>query len=311
LLAATADGIRTLCDPSGSGDGTELGGHGVSAVIVDADRGAGATRRWALVDGRGVWLRSEGGDWSEVARLDDELTCLVPGPLGLLVGTAGAHLRRLPGATPTSSVEALGSFEHAPTRDEWYTPWGGPPDTRSLAVAGDGTIFVNVHVGGILRSTDGGQTWAATIDLHADVHQVLCPRRYQPDLVVAACADGLAVSHDAGATWRLREDGLRRTYCRAVAVTGDTVVVSASDGAKGSHAALYRAPVVGWGAFERCRRGLPSWFDGNVDTGWVATGEGGVAVATADGAVFVSTDEGATWDQAAGGLPRPGWLAWA
>jgi len=294
LFVATSDGIR------GQDGSAELGGHRVRALATD---GGGW---WAIVDGHEVYRRPDGGAWAPAARSSEPLTCLAPlDEGGLLLGAAGArlHLFRAPG-----SLDPVESFDRAPGREEWYTPWGGPPDTRSLAVAGDGTLYVNVHVGGILRSADQARSWAVTIDLHADVHQVVCPRPGQAQLVLAACADGLAVSEDAGSTWVLREVGLRRTYCRAVAVAGDTVLVSASDGPGGSHAAVYRAPLKGCERFERCRRGLPEWFEGNIDTGWLVGTDGLAAFVGPDGRLYRSEDEGGTWEQAGEDLGEPSWL---
>lgn len=48
---------------------------------------------------------------------------------------------------------------------------GGPPDTRSITEDGD-TVYVNVHVGGVLRSSDQGESWQPTIDIGADIHRV-------------------------------------------------------------------------------------------------------------------------------------------
>lgn len=172
-----------------------------------------------------------------------------------------------PGARLTLDGEPLASFDSAPTKDEWHTPWGGPPEVRSISVTPEGTVFVNVHVGGILRSDDGCQTWEATIDLHADVHQVLA---LGGGLVLAACGDGgLAVSRDGGSTWRFCTDGLRETYCRAVGVHGDDVFVSASGGPRGNRSAVYRRPLDDDDApFEMVVDGLPN----NVDSGWLVDG---------------------------------------
>lgn len=295
LWVATADGVRS---PEGA---CELEGRRVGALALDGPR------RWALVGGNEVHQRSGDGAWRMVAEAGSEarLTCLAPVSGGLLLGDSDAHVRRLDAA---GSLTGVGSFEAAPGRENWYTPWGGPPAARSISVSGDGTVYVNVHVGGILRSTDGGATWSPTIDLHADVHQVSCPRPYRPDLVLAACADGLAVSRDAGETWQLRDAGLRRTYCRAVAVAGDTVLVSASDGPGGEHAGVYRAPLDGVDRFERCREGLPEWFGGNVDTGWLAGWDRSAALVSPDGRVFESADEGATWAEVGRPVPGPGWV---
>lgn len=170
-----------------------------------------------------------------------------------------------------------------------------------MCTAPSGAILVNVHVGGILRSDDDGGSWRATIDLDHDVHQVLA---LDGALAVAACAHGFAASHDGGVTWDLHDEGLHATYSRAVAVAGDTALLSASSGAQGRQAAVYRRPLHAEGPFQRCRKGLPDWFEGNVDTFWLAGApDGSAALATRAGDVYVSIDEGTSWEQAALGLP--------
>src|SRR5437763_19482 len=66
---------------------------------------------------------------------------------GLLRGTRKARLLRI---GENAAVELVGGFDRAPGRDGWYTPWGGPPDTRSISEDRQ-SVFVNVHVGGVLR----------------------------------------------------------------------------------------------------------------------------------------------------------------
>ena len=191
----------------------------------------------------------------------------------------GRVLTGEPGPALRLDGEPVPSFDDAPTRDEWHTPWGGPPEVRSMAVSPEGTVFVNVHVGGILRSDDECRTWTPTIDLHTDVHQVLAPGG---GLVLAACGDGgLGVSRDDGATWRLCTDGLAATYCRAVAVSGGDVFVSASRGPGGEQSAVYKRPLDDDDApFEAVATGL----SGNVDSGRLVVGD--------DGAVWYSTGGG-------------------
>lgn len=198
-------------------------------------------------------------------------------------------------------LEPVTSFDDVEGRESWYTPWGGPPDTRSLSRGAAGTIFANVHVGGILRSTHG-ETWTPTgIHVDSDVHQVLA-HPTQPRVVLAACAYGLAMSDDGGDTWTFEADGLHASYCRAVAISGETILVSASRGHRGEEAAVYRQK--GSREFERCREGLPEWFGDNIDTHCLAAGDGLIALGTSDGSVYVSTDDGATWGEAASNLPR-------
>jgi hypothetical protein len=132
-----------------------------------------------------------------------------------------------------------------------------------------GAVHVNVHVGGVARSRDGGRTWAPTVDIEVDVHQILAHPRH-PDVVLAAAADGFGLSRDGGDSWRFVADGMHAHYLRAVAVSDDSVLVSASTGPGGRRAAIYRRRLDDDGPFERCTQGLPAWFGDNVDTGCLA-----------------------------------------
>ncbi|MGH9277622.1 MAG: WD40/YVTN/BNR-like repeat-containing protein [Acidimicrobiales bacterium] len=274
LVAATDDGIW-------SSDGSRtLGGHRVD----DLD---GA---WALLDGDALWR-----DGVEQVRLPGPAaTCVAAPGDGVLVGTKEAHLLSVKGGV----AEPLESFEKAEGRDRWYTPWGGPPDVRTVAAAPDGTLYVNVHVGGILRSDDGGSSWSPTIDVDADVHEVLA---HGESDVLAATALGFARSHDRGRTWTYATAGLVGTYSRAIAVAGDWLLLSASTGPFTGQAAVYRRPLDADDdvPFERCS----DWFTANVNTGRLAGGDGPqAAMASPDGDLYVSDDAGATWRQVAAGL---------
>ena len=202
LLVGTVDGVALL---AGGELVRSLEGLSISAL----SRRDG--RIWVLADGRDL-LNGDGLRWEPAGRVDgDHGTCLLASTSGILVGTAGAHLLRLEHGT----LRRVESFELADDRAKWHTPWGGPPDLRSLCEQGR-SLLANVHVGGIQRSDDGGSRWRPTIDIDADVHEVRSTSI--PGMAVAACALGLAVSADDGASWELRTDGLPVTYARAVAV---------------------------------------------------------------------------------------------
>ena len=287
VLVASGDGLRTF---DGTGNAGEVAFEGRDVTFV-APNGADL---WAVVDRAEVWHAPVGGAWEHVADLDDHrATCLAVTD-GVVVGTSEARLFRLKGGV-LAPVEA---FDQAKGRDTWYTPWGGPPDTRSISEYG-ADVYVNVHVGGILRTDDGGATWTPTIDVDADVHQVATAE----GLVLAACAGGLASSTDRGATWITRTEGLEARYSRAVAVCGDAVLVSTSNGPRGGRAAVYRGGLTG-GAFERSPAGLPDRFDDNIDTYWLDSLPDGTfaAFGTSDGRVFGTEDTGRTWDELISGL---------
>jgi len=291
ILVGTSEGLREL----GAREAAHVVGHEVTALVVDGDRW------WAILDGRTIAARDAAGTWTEVAPVapvgEGGATCLAPAPGGLLVGTEGAHLFRLDGG----ALRRLDAFGTAPGRETWHTPWGDPADTRSLAVDRAGTVYVNVHVGGVVRSADGGRSWRPTLDIDTDVHQVLAhPER--PGHVLAASAVGLAATEDGGETWAIATEGLHATYLRAVAVAGDIVLVSASTGPGGRRSALYRRRLAG-GAFERCRTGLPQWLGDNVDTHCLAAREAIAVLGTEDGRVFASVDGGQAFGPVAKGLP--------
>jgi photosystem II stability/assembly factor-like uncharacterized protein len=291
IHVGTRDGLWELDGDQVFPVGT-LAGKSLTSLAVDAPR------EWAIVDGRTLW-EAGGSTWTERATIEGpSATCLAMSPIGLLIGTEQAHLLRLDGGELTR-VE---SFEGTDGRDAWYTPWGDPADVRSISVARDGALYVNVHVGGVVRSRDGGRTWTPTVDIESDVHQVLAHPRHA-EIVLAAAADGFGVSRDAGESWRFVTAGMHAHYLRAVAVSDDTVLVSASTGPGGRRAALYRASVEGEAAFERCGDGLPSWFGDNVDTGCLAATGAVVVFGTEDGRVFRSLDGGQRWDVVAKGLP--------
>jgi photosystem II stability/assembly factor-like uncharacterized protein len=282
VLVGTAEGLVA--------DGRkELTGDPVRSLV---DR---AGSWWAVV-GQSI-MRRAGSDWEQIASVDG-VRCVQPVDGVAVAGTAGAHLLRV----GPEERQPLESFDRVPGRDEWHAVGSREPYVRSLSATADGVILANVHVGGIPRSTDGGTTWEPTIELDADVHQVRAhPER--PELVLAAAAVGLCRSNDGGANWKVHTDGLHATYCRAVALAGDLMLVSASSGPFTEQGALYRRATDGDGAFERCSDGLPEWQPHNIDTGCLDTDGERAAFGGADGVVYGSEDAGRTWRVLADGLP--------
>ena len=289
LLAGTDDGLREL----GSNGKVHFAGRECTAIATDT------TGIWTLVDRRELWRCPSNGNWERLGELDEtEAECLLPTQAGVLVGTSEAHLSKL----ADNGFELVSSFDHAEGRDAWFTPWGGPPAVRSMSTDPDGAIYANVHVGGVLRSRDRGRSWQPTIDIHADVHQVVFDNG--SGLLLAASLEGLAVSEDRGGSWTFNTKRLHASYLRAVAVAGETVLVTASTGPFTDRAAVYRVPLPASGAFEKCEAGLPKWFPKNIDTYCLAASGAEAAFGTSDGRVFRSSDEGKTWELAAKGLPR-------
>jgi hypothetical protein len=274
-----------------------LAGHSLTALARDG------AKTWAVTDGAALWVFDAG--WTPRASVEGPpATWVAPAATGPIVGTEQGHLLRL----TADSLARLESFEAVRGRDAWYQPWGDPADIRSIAVARDGAIHVNVHVGGVVRSRDGGVSWTPTVDIEADVHQVLAhPTR--PGIVLLAAAEGFGLSRDGGDSYQFATAGLHAHYLRAVAVAGEHILISASAGFHGRRSAIYRRLLDGAPRFERCEAGLPKWFDDNIDTGRLAATGSLVVFGTGDGRVYRSRDAGEHWELALKGLPPVGCVA--
>jgi len=247
---------------------------------------------WWAVDSRGRIHR----DGHVVATLPPDVVahCIRPTDQTTWIGADRARLFGL----DSDGLAEDEFFANAPGRESWYTPWGAPADVRSMAVDADHTLYVNVHVGGVLRYDNTGVV--PTIDIDADVHQV-ATHPSQQGAVFAACAYGLAVSHN-GHDFETRSDGLHARYCRAVVVLEDSVVVSASTGPRTKRARLYRGDL--WsGGFEPLTTGLPEWFDSNLDTHCLVARDDGLFAGLGD-TVWRSDDGGDTWEVAGSGLSQ-------
>ncbi|MEZ4521963.1 MAG: hypothetical protein R3A46_10030 [Thermomicrobiales bacterium] len=292
LLVGTEDGLYAL---DANGADRRLPGRSVSNLVPSDDGGW-----WAILDRRFVVRSADAVEWHEVAGFHDvEVASIAPDRETVWIGTFPPHVYRLVG----DRVERIEAFEEVAGKESWFTPWGGPPETRSLAVNPDGMVFANVHVGGIPLSSDGGASWQPTIDVQTDVHQVLV----HPDdaeLILAASARGLAVSRDGGNSWEVYREGVHGHYMSAVAVSGSTAFVTSSTGSSSNaRSAIYRIDLDNPERFERAGEGLPEWFDGNINTFCLDARDNDVAFGTRDGDVFTARVDELVWRHVADDLP--------
>jgi hypothetical protein len=304
LVATWSNGLFSI---SGETVRQELDGT-VRGLAHDGRGGA-----LAIVGGHSLRRRSDGGEWTEIATSERELSCCVAIRDAVFVGTDDARMLRV---EADDTLHRVTGFDHVAGRESWYAGTAiidgklmGPPlGIRSMAATCDGAaLLANVHVGGIPRSTDGGESWQPTIDVESDVHEVWAhPDR--PDIVLAAAAAGLCVSRDAGATWTIEHDGLHAAHCSAVACGRQDMFVSASTDTFAAQGAIYRRPLDGNGPLQPVGGGLPRWTDGKVDTCCIATRDAMVAVVDWSGCLYISDDDGASWSACAERFPAPSGL---
>lgn len=213
-----------------------------------------------------------------------------------LIGTEPPHVYTW--EMDDSPAQPNESFASLDCRSEWYTPWGGPAAVRSFAVTPHGWVYADVHVGSVMRSGDGGETWEpVTPELHVDVHQVgTSPAA--PDRVYANTADGVWVSDDRGGSWRHRTED-RKRYGRALAIhpeDPDLVLCTVSDGPHGDdvHGALYRSADAGE-TWTHVTDGFPASAKDNINTFRVVFDPGGTAWAAVEQALYCGGSAAETW----------------
>jgi photosystem II stability/assembly factor-like uncharacterized protein len=291
IIAATREGAFDVRTGEAVLDGRDV-------VMVSA----GEREWWAIADrGRTVLRRPrpagewQAGEWQEEVTVEGHpARVVVPLAEGrALVGTKGAHVL----VVEEGAAHLQQAFD-AVDRSTWYNPASRDgPDVWSAA-AGDGSVYVSVHVGGLWRTDDGGETWVNVLEPEVDIHQVAAT----DDLVVAAAQGGFALSRDRGATWTWTTAGLHAAYLQSVALSGDTVFVGASSGPFGKDAAVYRADPPGE-RFERRSAGLPDVLVPLAPYHLAAEGDHLAAVEWDSTTVHVSSDAGASWAEA--GVPSP------
>ena len=141
------------------------------------------------------------------------INCIVIDPLDtnkLYVGAAcgGVHISHDGGATWASNTDNFPSLSIADIAVN-------PIHTDTIyAATGDGygytddsynTFWGGLYSAGVMKSTDGGSTWATTglsfIQSNRDVITRLLINPQNPDILIAAASNGLYRTSDAGATW--------------------------------------------------------------------------------------------------------------
>ena len=222
-------------------------------------------------------------------------------------GTEPAHLfvSRDSGET----WQELTSLRSVPTVEKWMFP--APPgiahvkhitfDPRSAD-----TVYASIEVGGLLKSTDGGQSWRQLSGFFEDVHRVVVTAA-RPDDLFMGNGIGTYRSADAGETWeQLTDRSARIGYPDQVIMhprDPDTVFMAGAICGPGDWRKTKTADARiarsrdGGKHWEYLEGGLPSHIHGNIEGFTLNVWPGGSALfaGTTDGDVFVSEDEGDHW----------------
>ena len=200
-------------------------------------------------------------------------------------------------------MELAGLLE-LPSRPTWSfppRPWTSHVRWIAPSPHDADLLLVGIELGGLMRSTDRGETWhdhrpGAQRDVHSLAwHPHATGRAYE------AGGGGAAWSEDAGDSWHAADEGRDRNYTWSVAVDPDDPelwYVSASTGPYAAHGGRDpQALIYGRrdGAWRALAGGLPEPLPA-MPYALVAF-EGGLVAGLADGQLWGSEDRGESWER--------------
>jgi len=302
LYAATGDAVVRLEEGDGGGWRAQRSLEGSGAHCLAVDPREPDTVFAGLREG-GVRRTEDGGrTWVD---------CGLPAAQVFSVAVSAADGAVYAGTEPSALYRSddrgetwreLASLLELPSRPTWSFPprpwtshvrWIAPsPHDASL-------VLVGIELGGLMRSTDRGETWqdhrpGAQRDVHSLAwHPRVAGRAYE------AGGGGAAWSEDGGETWHAADEGRDRHYTWSVAVDPTDPglwYVSASTGPLAAHgrgdpqAGIYRRAD---GAWRELDGGLPRPLPA-MPYALVATEER-LFAGLANGDLYESRDRGEGW----------------
>ena len=317
LYAATGESVARLDEADGSLS-VELSLEGSPALCLAIDPADPDTLYVGLGDD-GVRKSEDGGrTWAESGLSGQQVFSIAVSAAdgAVYAGTEPSALHRSDDRGRT--WRELDGLLELPSQPTWSFPprpwtshvrWVAPsPHEADLLLAG-------IELGGLMRSTDGGETWEDhRPGAQRDVHS-LAWHPLEPGRAYEAGGGGAAWSEDGGATWIPADEGRDRHYTWSVAVDpGDPELwyVSASTGPFAAHrrgdpqARIYRRRDGGW---EELAGGLPEPLPA-MPYALVAT-DRRLFAGLANGELWESRDRGDGWQRCELSRPLPRLLALA
>ena len=291
LTVTTADGSDTAVLWTGDGPWASVDGAAFTPLAANFPRGkvssavvssAVPERLWAALDRGGVWASDDGG---HVWRRSE---------VGIGASWVGGLAFDRTGALWAAMSHGVRRFDRSSGRWEAH----GPDVTLSAittAPSDPAILYAGGSEAGILRSSDGGVSWAAVAPLgvSAEILDLGVDPRHADVLWVAVRtlgdgADSVMVTHDGGETWETAVEGAGRFVALDpydsghLLVGGQQLLESRDNGMTWQQLHRPASPPADAVAFDRSRLG-----------GYYVAG---------GGKVLVTRNEGRTWKDTSGRL---------
>ena len=248
LIAATGnDVVRIASDSNGRWSVDPLlSDVGAQCLAVDPDD---AKRMYAGTFDQGLFRSADGGqNWepagagiphSRVLSVAVSPSDHSDGIGAVLAGTEPSSLyRSRDGGATWQDLPALREIPSAPTWSFPPRPWTSHVRWIAPHWADANLLYAGIELGGVMRSTDGGETWEdRKPGSYHDSHAVLT-HPTALDRVYEAAGGGVSLSRDRGESWSEIDDGMDRHYVWGLAVDpvdSDLWYVSATHNARYAH----------------------------------------------------------------------------
>jgi photosystem II stability/assembly factor-like uncharacterized protein len=302
LYAAGGDAVSVLEDGSVN---TGLNEHGARCLAVDTEDpdtlyvGTSDEGLFKSVDGGKSWDALSG---IEHPRVTAVAVSLVDGAVYAGTEPSALFVSRDGGG----SWRELDEMRKLPSQPTWSfppRPWTSHVRAIAPSYIDPGLVVVGIELGGVLRSTDGGETWhdqrpGAQPDCHS-----LCAHPEASELIYEAGGGGFARSTDFGDSWESVDGGMGLHYVWGLAVdTKDPSLVYASaapgpyraHGRGASGATIYRK--VGEEPWQATLEGLDDFPYALCPDPEV---QGTVYAGLGNGTILRGEDAGESWEEVA------------
>jgi hypothetical protein len=257
LYVGAIGGVQRTVDGGRTWTGADFGGASVLAMAAfdGALYAAAAELAWPAAPSKAA----QGG--FQILRSVDEAGTWVDISAGLPDFVSGLY--QLAGARGTLLTE-VGGYVSPNLIREWHRwrggVWSPAPTPPGESVLGVGASFYSAVEDGIMRSRDGGDTWAPFAVGVPDIRvQSIVPLN---GALYVGSSDGIYMSPDDGLQWRAIDGGLRGSTVLSMAAS-DRYMYTAIEGG-----GVVRAPLPDVGADVDARgRRLSAWADLKSDVG--------------------------------------------
>ncbi|MGH7886776.1 MAG: WD40/YVTN/BNR-like repeat-containing protein [Candidatus Binatia bacterium] len=323
ILVGTREGVVTIERESSGSEWRvahrAIADKHISAIMKEAECGltfAGAFHDGVIVsadDGRSWEARNNGMTQNNIYSL---ATKRMNGKVRVFAGTEPAHL--FVSVDLGMNWTELPTLRSVPSMPKWSFP--APPHighVKHINFDPDNptTIYASIEVGGLLRSTDGGEHWEEFPSLYEDVHRLMI-HPTNAKFLYAVTGRGLYTGPDRGARWdqwTRSEDEIGGYPDGFVFRPSDPklMFMTAAHDAPGTWRTTHFAGARisrskdGGRTWEILKNGLPDRLQASIEAFCLEEAGSSTAIyaATTAGEIICSDDLGDSWQVIVKGLP--------